>query len=86
MLTFHVVREGHGWGIHMDGRMTTHFRRQDAAVCQAHSLAAAIRRHGVLVAVTVESAQLTAQPAPLGADVYMASTQHRGISAAQGVR
>lgn len=56
MLTFEVVREGHGWGIHMEQRMTTHFRRQDAAIRQAHHLAAGIRRHGVIVAVTVDGA------------------------------
>lgn len=54
MLTFNVVSEPHGWGVHVDQRMTSHFRSRDVALRQAHLLAAAIRRHGVRV-VVVES-------------------------------
>lgn len=56
MLTFDVVKEQHGWGIRMDQRMTTHFRSRNAAVHQAHLLAAAIRRHGVRTMVIVDGA------------------------------
>ncbi len=73
MLTFAVVREGCGWGIHVGRSMGTHFRRQDAAIRQAYVLAASIRRHGVPVAVTVDGV-VPAQPraqfaAAAGADL-----------------
>lgn len=77
MLTFDVVREGHGWGIHMEQHMTTHFRRQDAAVHQAHLLAASIRRHGVLVAVTVQGAPPTTPPALFKSGVEVLSVHPR---------
>ncbi len=53
MLTFNVVSEFDGWGIHVERHMTSHFRSQEEALCRANLLAAAIRRHGVRVAVAV---------------------------------
>lgn len=53
MLTFNVVSEPDGWGIHVNQCTSSHFRSREAALRQARLLAAAIRRHGVSVAVTI---------------------------------
>jgi hypothetical protein len=72
MLTFNVVSEPHGWGIHVDQCTSSHFRSRDAALRQARLLADAIRRHGVCVTVTVSDST-----PPIAAD-------HRFIRARSG--
>lgn len=54
MFTLCVVKDGHGWGIDLEPPMTMHFRCQEAAIREAHLLAAAMRRHGVPVAVNLD--------------------------------
>ena len=55
MITFDVVKEKHGWAIRMGEHMTTAFRSRDLAIREARCLADAIRRHGALTKVNVES-------------------------------
>jgi hypothetical protein len=56
MITFHVVKEEHGWAIWMNDRMVTPFWSRDLAICEANRLAHAIRCHGEYTEVVVEEA------------------------------
>lgn len=56
MITFHVVKEQHGWAIRMDKRMMTPFWSRDLAIREANCLANAIRCHGECAEVIIEEA------------------------------
>lgn len=68
MHTFKIVRAQRGWAIQMGCAMTTPCKSQAAAIQQAERMAAAIRRHGEVVAVIIEpcpandAADLVASP------------------------
>lgn len=57
MITFTVVKDQHGWAVRSGNQMTTPFSTRNLAICEADRLAAAIRRHGVLIEITVEEPQ-----------------------------
>ena len=61
MIIFDVVKEEHGWAVKMGQRMTTPFWSRTVAISEANRLAAAIRRHGELTEVVIETA--SGQPA-----------------------
>lgn len=54
MITFHVVREQHGWAVRAGECMTTPFWSRDLAISEAICLADAIRRHGACAEVIIE--------------------------------
>jgi hypothetical protein len=54
MITFAVVKEEHGWAVHMGERMTSPFRSRDVAIREATLLAEAIGGHGERTEVIVE--------------------------------
>ena len=56
MITFHVVKEQHGWAIRMDERIMTPFWSRDLAIREANCLARAIRCHGECAEAVVEGA------------------------------
>lgn len=54
MIGLKVVRDSSGWSVQIDDHMKSPFRRRDAAIAEAHRIAADIRRHGEQAEVTVE--------------------------------
>jgi hypothetical protein len=54
VIVFNVAKEQHGWAIRMGETMMTPFWSRQAAVREAHCLAASLRLHGAMTKVLVE--------------------------------
>ena len=54
LIVFNVAKEQHGWAIRMGETMMTPFWSRQAAVREAHCLAASLRQHGAAIRVLVE--------------------------------
>ena len=55
MFTFTVVEEKHGWAVRVGDSMKTPFRSRAIAIREAHNLAQALRGHGELTQVVIET-------------------------------
>jgi hypothetical protein len=67
MIRLRVHKDQYGWSVRIGEQMTSPFRRQDMAICEANRLVADIRRQGGQAEAVIEDTpgvERAARPGP----------------------